>query len=888
MAGSPASNNTSFTTSSGVQVLGINLGTAGNFVALAKTLISVAGSQTITGDIGISPAAATFIQGFGLIMDSTNTFSTSSLVNGSVYAVDYAPPTPAMMTTAVSDMETAYTAAAAGRTGTITGLGAGNIGGMTLAPGVYKWSSGVTIPTDVTLSGGANDVWIFQISGTLYIAGSKHVILSGGAQAKNVYWQVTGTTTLDTTSVFNGNILDATNIVINNGATLNGKALAQTAVTLTGASGTMVDGNNIGSSSPNATSLTIVSPAAGVHSNNTTLNITLAVNGSINYTNTILTNSSYNANTSATYGLINSTNNSGNGTFSFLRTVPSEGVYTITAVAYDFINGSISKTRLTTVDINAPAVTPNTPNNTWTANNQSSLNFTSVDVVSATTNCSLFIDSLLYNASVIANRSTITSITPNATLPEGPHTWYVNCTDSVGNAGNSTPETINIDKTAPVVSLVTPNNTWSTTATPALAFNYTDASTNASCTLFVGGAARGTSSPVANNTNTAITASASISQGNSSWYVNCTDLAGNTGNSSNRTIFVDSIAPTVTIQSPADNMQTTSGTADLLYTVSDSNTGIDMSGCSYQFNSGAAVSVANCSNVTGLSLIPNVNTITVFATDNAGNIGSSTITYTYNPPAPGGSGSGGSGGGSVGSGGSGGSTPSTSQASSGYTLNMGNASCTIQVSRSVDSSTSASTLTTVLVNAGGEGCTLSDFVFSDTVPITFANVSDITFSPQYTAQNGQTVSFTFPAFAPGESKTLSYSVPRWAKTSSVGDFTTYLISAKSSAAAPVSQNATQPPVNQAGSEQDSHGCYTSKGYSWCAVKQKCVQTGVEPCTAAPVAAEQNATPQAPVQQPSTQQSGTIAPVLAFVGILVAIGVIAALLLFFTRKKKKTL
>jgi PKD repeat protein len=90
----------------------------------------------------------------------------------------------------------------------------------------------VIIPTDVTLSGGPNDVWIFQIAQTLGISSGKHVILSGGAQAKNIFWVVAGQTTLGTNSVFNGNILDKTGIALKTGATLNGRALAQTAVTL--------------------------------------------------------------------------------------------------------------------------------------------------------------------------------------------------------------------------------------------------------------------------------------------------------------------------------------------------------------------------------------------------------------------------------------------------------------------------------------------------------------------------------------------------------------------------------------------------------------------------------------------------------------------------------
>lgn len=211
----------------------VNLGTAGNFVILAKTGISTTGTTKITGDVGLSPAAATFITGFGLIADSTNTFSTSSLVTGKVYASNYAVPTPARMTAAVSDMETAYTDAAGRTLPDHTALGAGDISGLNLAPGLYKWGTGVSMDnTGVTLTGGANDVWIFQIAGNLTVANAAIVTLSGGAQARNIFWQVAGQTTLGTTSQFKGIILCQTLIDEQNGATLTGRALAQMAVTL--------------------------------------------------------------------------------------------------------------------------------------------------------------------------------------------------------------------------------------------------------------------------------------------------------------------------------------------------------------------------------------------------------------------------------------------------------------------------------------------------------------------------------------------------------------------------------------------------------------------------------------------------------------------------------
>jgi Ice-binding-like len=219
----------------------VDLGSAGSFVILSKSGISTTttAGTAIVGDIGVSPSFATAITGFGLTMDSSGQFSTSPLVVGDVYAADYTDPTPTTMTTAVSDMETAYTDAAGRTLPDATELGAGNISGMTLAPGLYKWGTGVLIntgasgdPTGVTLNGGKNDVWIFQIAQDLTVGPGAIVTLSGGAQAKNIFWQVAGGTLLDTTADFKGTILCQTLIALNTGAVLNGRALAQTAVTL--------------------------------------------------------------------------------------------------------------------------------------------------------------------------------------------------------------------------------------------------------------------------------------------------------------------------------------------------------------------------------------------------------------------------------------------------------------------------------------------------------------------------------------------------------------------------------------------------------------------------------------------------------------------------------
>ncbi|MDO9578942.1 MAG: ice-binding family protein [Candidatus Cloacimonadales bacterium] len=213
----------------------VNLGTSENYVILAKTVVSTTGTTAIVGNIGVSPAAATYITGFGLIMDPSGTFSTSSLVTGRIYAADYTPPTPANLTTAISDMEAAYTDAAGRPDPDFTELYAGDLTGQTLIPALYKWSTGVLISAaGVTISGNPDDVWLFQISGNLTVANGAIITLNGGAQPQNIFWQVAGETTIGTTAQFKGIILCQTLISMDTYATVNGRLLAQSATTSDG------------------------------------------------------------------------------------------------------------------------------------------------------------------------------------------------------------------------------------------------------------------------------------------------------------------------------------------------------------------------------------------------------------------------------------------------------------------------------------------------------------------------------------------------------------------------------------------------------------------------------------------------------------------------------
>jgi hypothetical protein len=216
--------------------LTVDLGAAGSYVILAESAITATAGTYVTGDLGISPAAASDMTGFGLVLDGSGQFSTSSIVSGSVYASNYATPTPADLDTAVSNMMAAYNDSANRITpDEINSGAAGDIEGLTIVPGLYNWTTGVQVSTgSVTFSGTASDIWILQINGGLTLASGTAVALIGGADPAHIFWQVSGQVTLETTSVMKGIILCKTAIVMNNGATLEGRALAQTAVTMVG------------------------------------------------------------------------------------------------------------------------------------------------------------------------------------------------------------------------------------------------------------------------------------------------------------------------------------------------------------------------------------------------------------------------------------------------------------------------------------------------------------------------------------------------------------------------------------------------------------------------------------------------------------------------------
>ena len=203
----------------GAAVATVNLGTAGSFGVLAGTTVTnvptpVATHTIINGDLGVSPGAA--ITGFP-----------PGVVNGAVHAAD------GVAAGAQSDLTTAYNDAAgrspSGSVGPFIGAG------QTLAPGVYNATTSLDVGGSLTLDahGDPDAVWIFQVDSTLVTDSASSILLTGGAQACNVFWQVGSSATLGTHSSFQGSVLALTSITVTTGDTVTGRVLARNgAVTL--------------------------------------------------------------------------------------------------------------------------------------------------------------------------------------------------------------------------------------------------------------------------------------------------------------------------------------------------------------------------------------------------------------------------------------------------------------------------------------------------------------------------------------------------------------------------------------------------------------------------------------------------------------------------------
>jgi hypothetical protein len=225
---------------------GIALLTAGDYVILTKSGITNVPQSIITGNIGVSPIAATAMTGFDLILEPGGQFSTSTQFTGRADAASYGGAVATRLTAAVLNMEYAYTDAA-GRLNGILNLGVGllgvggNSGGANemLQPGVYTFGVNINIQEDIYFEGsgtgpnqGELDTFIMQTSGNLLQLMNTRVHLVNGALAKNIFWQVAGNVWLMEGAHMEGILLVKTDANFVTGASITGRVYAQTACVL--------------------------------------------------------------------------------------------------------------------------------------------------------------------------------------------------------------------------------------------------------------------------------------------------------------------------------------------------------------------------------------------------------------------------------------------------------------------------------------------------------------------------------------------------------------------------------------------------------------------------------------------------------------------------------
>ncbi|KAJ7487873.1 hypothetical protein FB451DRAFT_1126276 [Mycena latifolia] len=210
----------------------VSLGTAFNFAILAETGVSTVPNSAVTGNIGVSAIATTALTGFSLVEDASTQFWTSAQVKGHLMGASDGAPTPQLLTVAILDMETAYTDAMSRPLPDFVEFKAGLIGGSILLPGLYKWTTAVSISTGITIAGGPTDTWIFQTTGTIIQAAGVEITLVGGALSQNIVWVAADTVSVGAGAIFQGNILAKTNVVMVTDAINHGCIYAQTAVAL--------------------------------------------------------------------------------------------------------------------------------------------------------------------------------------------------------------------------------------------------------------------------------------------------------------------------------------------------------------------------------------------------------------------------------------------------------------------------------------------------------------------------------------------------------------------------------------------------------------------------------------------------------------------------------
>jgi Ice-binding-like/Bacterial Ig-like domain/Collagen triple helix repeat (20 copies) len=488
----------------------VNLGQAASYAVISGASVANLGDSIVRGDIGAPVMPSGF--GPGVL--------TGSMQIGSADAAAY------------SDMLTAYT-----NVQSLTGgVAFPTLPAAALTPGLYTSAAALAVPAlgTVTLDGGGdpNAVFVIQVNGALSLGAGAHVILTGDVQASNVFWQVNGAFSVGANAQFAGTVLASTTGTIGAGAVVNGRVLAETAVTtddndfysapptLTLADGAAVDINN---SSPTISGTTNVGVAGMVTVTiaGQTLTATPSVmNGSWSVTPTMLPN----------------------GTYSVLAST-TDGAGNIGSAAQQLTIDTVPP--LITLD-GAPAVLTNNPSAAISGTTDAApgtLVTVNVDAqtLDAVVNGTPIVESVGAQTLIAVVQSTETwNVTP-AAMGEGSRAVSVAVTDPAGNTSTAT-EVLTVDTRAPVVSITGGATALTDDPTPTIT-GTTDAPPGALVTVTL--ADQTLTDPVQPNGTWGVT-SAHLADGPHVVIMTVSDAAGNQG-SAEQTVTVNTVAPLITI-----------------------------------------------------------------------------------------------------------------------------------------------------------------------------------------------------------------------------------------------------------------------------------------------------------------------------------------------------
>ena len=633
--------------------------------------------------------------------------------------------------------------------------------------------------------------------------------------------------------------------------------------------------------------IVVLSPGVNSNSTNRTANITVSVNGTGSEVSSVLVNITTGA-TSFIYKYNNQTGEnsancsqpslgSENVSCQMIIALPA-GYFSLNVSANDYATPSPgnanSTTQYFTLDDMTPVVTLNSPADGANPTNRNfSFSWTAYDDLRSNISCNLTINGTFNSTYYVLNNTRYYAyLNSTANFTDGVYNWSVNCSDDLGNNITTALRWFNLQNAtqgnesnvvntgvggtigATIDGNTVSNSNYTGTLTVNISsgsdvfltfsYNFSDAWLNFSSINVTNGSSGGAVYMVVNGVN----ASGGQSGTKTIWLYGAGSAFNSVCVKSAENISVDSI---------------TSGC------ISAGEEAVPCDGST-------SASGLTCTNVTATTV--RVTGLRYSAVKQAYFVSGSPGTSTGSN-----SGGGGSSGGGV----------STSSRSTEIQVDVGNnKTCTVTILRDIASASTISIVTTTLENKGGEGCTLKDFTFTDSIPDSFAAISAITFEPVYDSVQGATVKYVYPTFAPGESKTMSYAVSKWVATSKLSSFTTYTLSAAKEAAAAQPGETPLP-----GSDRDSHGCIPSAGYSWCEAKQKCLRTWEENCTVTqptqpttPTTPTTPATPTKPAAAPPQQQESGITGFLtggAALGVFVlAVIVVIGAIAYFAMKKKK--